>query len=602
MTEADKEGYLSYKVTIGGETFEPAGANACYSISVVYKANKIPYAIITFIDGDASKSTFSLSSTTKIEPGAVVKIELGYAGTNVAVFKGIIVKHSLKLTGNNSYTYVECKDPVVKMTIGRKNRVFGTGAAALTDNANFTTIFSENGLSSRLTMKKTPYISQNSITQFYSTDWDFVLNRAEVNGKMILIQKPGSDYGSIIIDNPLASGTAVATFKYGDNLLDFDLESDAQTQFTAVETSAWGGGESQAVVKSTETSAATFSQLENTGITKTNLNTITSPASLSLLHGGELLPAELNGWRNGVLERAAHSKVKGSFKIYGDNTLNLGDVVALAGVGSKFTGNIVVTGIKHEYTLNEWFTYVSFGIDQNWHSENFNINAPAASGLLPGVSGLQIGKVLAYADDPAAQHRVKIKMTMFKATEVFWARMLFDYAGAAHGNFFWPEVDDEVLVGFLNDDPRNPVILGSMCSKAVAPLVLRPKDDNDLKAIITKKDLRIELDDAKKIITIKTPGGNIITIDDENKNLILKDQHSNIIEMGKDAVKITSTGELKLSATKAITISSSGGDVVIEGTNIKSTAKAKFEVSGNAGLELKTAAIAEIKGSLVKIN
>ena len=601
MTEADKEGYLSYKVTIGGESFEPSGSNACHSISVVYKANKIPYAIITFVDGDPSTSNFELSSTTKIEPGAVVTISLGYAGVNVNVFKGKIVKHSVKLTGNNSYTYIECKDPIVKMTIGKKNKVFGTGAAALTDNANFTTIFTDAGFASRLVMNKTPYSSQNSITQFYSTDWDFVLNRAEVNGKMVLIKKPGADYGNIVIDNPLAD-TAIATYTFGDNLLDFDFESDAQTQFTAVETSTWGGGESQAVVKSTETDAATFSQLENAGITKTNLNTITSPATLSLIHGGGLVAAELNGWRKGVLERAAQAKVKGSFKIYGDNSLNLGDVVALAGVGSKFTGNVVITGIKHEYTLNDWFTYINFGLDQRMHSENFNINAPAASGLLPGVSGLQIGKVLAYADDPAAQHRVKIKLTMFKATEVFWARMLFDYAGAAHGNFFWPEVDDEVLVGFLNDDPRSPVILGSMGSKAIAPLMLRPTAEKDTKAIITKNGLRIEFDDVNKTITIKTPGANSITIDDKNKNIILKDQHGNIFEMGKDAVKITSVGELNFTAAKKITISSSGGDVTIEGTNIKSTAKAKFEVSGNGGLDLKTSAIAEIKGSLVKIN
>ena len=82
----------------------------------------------------------------------------------------------------------------------------------------------------------------------------------------------------------------------------------------------------------------------------------------------------------------------------------------------------------------------------------------------------------------------------------------------------------------------------------------------------------------------------------------MKDQNGNTVEMGDAAVKITSAGELNLTAAKNITISSSGGDVAIEGTNIKSTAKAKFEVSGNAGLALKTSAIAEIKGSLVKIN
>jgi Rhs element Vgr protein len=601
MTEADKEGYESYKITIGSKSFEPTSAERISSINVVYRANKVPYAIIYFIDGDAAKETFSLSSTADIEPGSVVTIEMGYKGVNVKVFKGVIVKHSMKLVAMKTYTYIECKDPVFKMTVAKKNRVFGDGSSAIADDANFTTIFTDYSLNSRLEMKGTPYIAQNSITQFYCSDWDFVLSRAELNGKMILIKKPGSDYGKISIDNPLSTETAVSTYTFGKNLLDFDFESNATTQIKEAEVSTWKE-DTQEVLKSAKATSSTFKQLEKKGIKFDDLKTITSPSTLELFHGGSLVKAEIDGWSKAIIEKSAHSKVKGTFKVKGDNSINLGDVVELKGLGTKFSGNVVATGVRQQFTAGGWFTIVSFGIDAGWHYENFSISAPPAAGLLPGVSGLQIGKVLAYADDPAGQHRVKIKLPMFKSTEVFWARMLFEYAGTGRGNFFWPEVDDEVLVGFLNDDPRNPVILGSMCSKAQVPVIARPTSDKDIKAIITKKDLRIEFDDLKKIITIKTPGANSITIDDENKNMILKDQHGNVISMEKDAIKIDSVGELKLSAAKKITISSSGGDIALEGTNIKSTAKAKFEVSGNAGLDLKTSAIAEIKGTLVKIN
>ena len=67
MTETDKAGYESYKITIGSKSFEPTSAERISSINVSYKANKIPYAVINFIDGDPSKETFILSSSKDIK-------------------------------------------------------------------------------------------------------------------------------------------------------------------------------------------------------------------------------------------------------------------------------------------------------------------------------------------------------------------------------------------------------------------------------------------------------------------------------------------------------------------------------------------------------
>ena len=627
MTETDKAGYESYKITIGSKSFEPTSAERISSINVSYKANKIPYAVINFIDGDPSKENFILSSSQDIEPGAIVTIEMGYKGVNVKVFKGVIVKHSVKLMANKTYTYIECKDPIFKMTVAKKNRVFGDGSAAVAEDANFTTIFTDYSLNSRLEMKGTPYIAQNSITQFYSSDWDFVLSRAEVNGKMILIKKPDSDYGKISIDNPLSTGTAVSTYSFGNNLLDFDIESNATSQIKEAEVSTWKE-DTQEVFKSAKATSSTFKQLEKTGIKFDDLKTITSPSTLELFHGGSLVKAEIDGWSKAIIEKSAHSKVKGTFKVRGDNSISLGDIIELKGLGTKFSGNIVATGVKQQFTSGGWFTIVNFGIDASWHHENYSISSPPAAGLLPGVSGLQIGKVLAYADDPAGQHRVKIKLPMFKTTEVFWARMLFEYVGKASGNFFWPEVDDEVLVGFLNDDPRNPIILGSMCSKAQAPVILRPNSDKDIKAIITKKNLRIELDDIKKIITIKTPGANSIILNDDAKSITIKtpgansiilnddgksieivDLNSNSIKMTSDGINFQSAKDIIIKAKGGITLDATGAmnisskaDLVMKGMNINSTAQLGFTAKGTATAEVSASGQTTIKGAMVMIN
>jgi Rhs element Vgr protein len=601
----EKTGRVTYVVTVGGKKFEPGGTSTCYSISTIYKANKVPHAIITFLDGNPAKKEFALSSSTDLEPGAEVSIAMGYKEETEKVFKGIIVKHSVKLTGNNSYTIIECRDPVIKMTIAKKSRVFGDGSAAAGDDDHLKKIFTENGLSSRLTVTGSDFIKQTTISQYYATDWDFVLNRAEINGKLVLVKKPGDEDGKICIVNP-AVGSPKLTLTFGQDLFDFESEANAITQIAEVESSTWDG-DTQAVIKSAKASSSTFKQLEATGIMASDLNTIVGPTTLSLFHTGEVEKAELEGWSKAVMEKSAHSKVKGSFKVLGDPTITIGDTIELKGIGTKFSGKVVVTGVTQEYSQTSWFTRIYFGLDQNWHSENFNIHQQPAAGLTSGISGLQIGKVLKRDGDPAGKFRIQIKLPMIDATAKFWARMLFDYANATGGTFFWPEVDDEVLVGFLNDDPRNPVILGALFNKKTAPVV-PPAAENDIKAIVTKSDLRLEFNDKDKIVTIKTPGGNIITIDDKEKQIQLKDQHGNEVTMNKTEISLSSKGAISLKATKDVTIS--GANIKLDakqgmdvgGLDVTVAAKGKFAASGNTGVEIKTSAIAILKGTMVKIN
>ncbi|MFN8395712.1 MAG: phage baseplate assembly protein V [Bacteroidia bacterium] len=51
---------------------------------------------------------------------------------------------------------------------------------------------------------------------------------------------------------------------------------------------------------------------------------------------------------------------------------------------------------------------------------------------------------------------------------------------------FWPEVGDEVIVGFLNDDPRAAIVLGSLYNSPNPPIY--PHDaKNPKKGLITKR-------------------------------------------------------------------------------------------------------------------
>ncbi len=195
-----------------------------------------------------------------------------------------------------------------------------------------------------------------------------------------------------------------------------------------------------------------------------------------------------------------------------------------------------------------------------------------------------------------------------EADVLLWARMGNFYATSTSGSFFLPEIGDEVIIGFLDNNPLSPVILGSLYSKKNAAEIT-PEATNHIKGITTKSKLKITFDDEKKVTKISTPGGNTFTLDDENKAVNIVDQNSNSIKMTSSGIEIKSakdltlkaTGKIILDATAAVSITSKA-DVAIEGLNINNTAKIGFVAKGNASAEISASGQTVVKGALVMIN
>ena len=82
------------------------------------------------------------------------------------------------------------------------------------------------------------------------------------------------------------------------------------------------------------------------------------------------------------------------------------------------------------------------------------------------------------------------------------------------GTAFYPEVGDEVIVSFMNEDPRFPVVLGSVYSAKLAP-AYPPDKKNKIKGLKTRSKMELTFDDEDKIVTIKTPGGHVFVMDDK---------------------------------------------------------------------------------------
>jgi uncharacterized protein involved in type VI secretion and phage assembly len=269
------------------------------------------------------------------------------------------------------------------------------------------------------------------------------------------------------------------------------------------------------------------------------------------------------------------------------------ETVELAGFGKHFNGKHFISGVRHELKDNLWETSIQFGWWPELFTEQYAVNNAPASGIIPSVQGLQIGVVTQLESDPASEFRIQVKFPLMdNDAEGIWARVASLDAGDTRGCFFMPEVNDEVIVGFINDDPRDAVVLG-MLNSSSKPAPLTPADDNHEKGIFTRSKMKILFNDDKKSMTLHTPAGKEIILDEDQNKILIKDENNNKIELSKDGIIIESCKDIKLKAT---------ADIKGEGVNIELKGSGNFKGEGSGGAKLTSSGTTDVKGSIVNIN
>jgi len=565
------------------------------SVSINRTINRIPHATIVLLDGDMPDRDFPLSNSDDFKPGSEIKINAGYDQSEETIFQGIVIKHGIKITGANySRLVIECRDKAVAMTVGRKNANF---IDSKDSDIIIKLISGYSGLSSDV--QATP-VQYKELVQYYCSDWDFMLSRAEVNGLLV-----GVDDGKVTVKAPETNASAELKVTYGDDLMEFHADMDARTQLKQVNSVSWDPAQ-QAVIEE-QISPQTLNAQGD--LTSADLAGVINLASFNLQTPARLDKSVLKEWATGQQVKAGLARIRGRMKFQGNARAKPNTLIELDGVGNRFNGNVFVSSVNHELVNGNWITQAEFGMSPDWFAEKRDMVAPPASGFLPGIEGLQIGVVMKLDEDPEGQSRVQVKVPILQAeTEGVWARLASFYASEGFGAFFIPEIGDEVVLGYLNNDPANPVVLGSLySSKRTPPYALTA--DNFTKALVTKEQLKIEFDDEKKVITVVTPGKNKIVLDDDQKTILMQDQNDNKIELSENGIVLDSPKDISISAKGKITIDatdkiqvSSKADVSVEGMNVNHNAKTGFVAKGNASAELSASGQTTVKGAMVMIN
>ncbi len=586
---------LLVKIKLDGA--DMSDAYGIQSIHINHTINRISTAEIILIgEVEIDSGNIPITDSSDFDPGKKIQIFAGYVGSeSTSLFQGIIVKHSVRLDTETHYSFLlDCKHEAVKMTFNRTDQYFENQ----TDDAVINSIIGNYGISCTVGSCS---VTNEVLFQKMATDWDFVLSRCDFNGFIVTLD---GDSG-MVLDKPKVDASAVLKIEAGISLMSFEGTLNAEFQPSGIKASAWDPN-TLALINAT---AAEPSVNTQGSIAPKDLASKLSQSELNVVSATPMSSAALQQWADNILLRKRLTAFTGNVRYFGNGLAKTGSIIEIDGVGEKLSGEAFVSGVTHTIDSANWNTSVSFGLDKELMHESPGFSYPPAMGQLPAMQGLQLGTVKKIDQDPDNLYRIQLEIPSVSGKpNNTWARMAHYYASNKSGSFFLPEVGDEVVLGFLDNDTRFPVILGSLYNGKNAP-AYTPESKNNTKAFVTRTNMKIEFDEEKKNISILTPGNNSIVISDDGKSIEIKDQNSNSIKLSSDGIILDSAKDIKISAKGNVNISavakisaSAQQDLALSGLNVNATAQVGITAKGNATAELSASGQTTVKGAIVMIN
>ncbi|RAX04346.1 MULTISPECIES: phage baseplate assembly protein V [unclassified Photorhabdus] len=501
-------------IKIGGKTLNQF---TVISLSVNYPINGIPSANVTLaIIGDTNH-IFDAKAQAELA-GCRPNHELIVQIQKNVLFKGIIVRQTLRLKGQDSLVILTVKHPLQKLTHSFRSQLFSKQS----DEAIIKKLFSQAGVP--VTIKQAPQLKtvHEQMVQFRCNDWTFLKSRFTATNTWLL---PGHDTVTLVTPESLNQSTVHTIRQRGDHqsvvLFEANLQWDNQRSPKTVSVQSWDISQqklSQAI------------QAKNCGFGRGQLAT----DSLKSLTDQEwqwifsypLDNEQTKQFTQSIMGNRRSHNVSGSFEVEGDDRYWPGDVLALTGFGQGMDGQAIITGVSQ--TINQrqgWRTRLTLGVQSDVEQ------------AVPPVKELHVGIVEKCQPDSQSLDRIPVKVPALSLTGgTLFARLGKPYASHESGFCFYPEAGDEVIIGFFECDPRFPVILGAMHNpKNKSPL--EPSEKNQIKTLVIKQgeNQQALIFDNKEQTLAFNSGKNILSLQQDKdimfnsaKNLIANAQEINI--------------------------------------------------------------------------
>jgi phage protein D len=523
-----------------------------------------------------------------VKIGSKLKVSVTTDGTQTPekLVSAEVTSLEAEVDATGSFTIIRGYDPAHRLFRGR-NTVSYTQATA-SDAA--TQVARRAGLSTgTVKSSKTVY---DHLGQCGQTDWEFIEGVAKRIGYEVTVRDNKMDFGpkkaaqTAPEGSSSASNTNPLVLRLGSDILRFRSVITAAEQVGKVEVRGWDIAQKKKIVssKSAETKSVELPSVK--------------PADMAQPFGNPTYVASDVAYRTqseaDTAVEALAEEIGSSFAeidgvARGNPKLRPDTAITIENAGKPFDGKYTITTARHRYDATTGYT-TAFAVTGRQERSLYGLASGGGRHSFGG--GVVIAQV-SDAPDPKKQGRVKLTFPWLSDDYVSdWARTVQPGAGKDRGAMVVPEVGDEVLVAFEQQDPQRPYVIGGLFNGVDTPSTkgielidsgsgavnrrsfisrnghrIDLLDENSKTEGITTQSgdekLRIVLDAVKTKITVHSDGTILV----EGKSGIVVDAQSSTLELKGGQVSLTATQSLSLQGA-TVKVAATGPNV-ITGTPVK---------------------------------
>ncbi len=499
------------------------------------------------------------------------------------IFKGKVIAVEVQFEeGDGPKLLIRAYHSSFNLHLGTKYRSF----VQVTDSDIASKIMGEVGLTAVVDSTNNVH---DHVIQANLTDWDFLQQRARLNGYVLV----GRD-NKLQFVKPSSLEGVVTKIDYKGSLIELSATLTAAGQVGQAQVTAWDELNKQALIGTSKSD--TWS---TTSVSIPNGSKLSSGVGRS----GARLGAPMAAASVSETEAAAKASydVAGSQRMHahgrciGDPKMLAGGRVDISGIGDRFSGEYTITRARHlidmknRYETEFWIGGMDPGtLASSLQSGGSTMKREASTGLVPAI--------VTNVQDDQALGRVKVKYPWLDDTEEsHWARLIAPGAGQNRGLIMVPEVNDEVIVGFLHGDINHPYVLGGVWNTVDKP----PEGTSPASGSVDIRELRTRV--GHKLTFNDKSGSEKIELIDKNGNFVLIDTNGKTITIETEGDFIVkATGAIKMEG-KSIDMQAKSGDLKMKGINVNAEGVAKIGLKAPM-IDAAGSGPVTIKGNPVMLN
>ncbi|CAM4280236.1 phage baseplate assembly protein V [Pseudoalteromonas ostreae] len=531
---------LRYTITVDGSLI--SDKIALRKATVKNGVNQISQLCLLIEDGDMAKETFAKMDEGLFKMGKAIELKAGFGdGAQTLIFSGIITAQGIGYE-RQPFLRVEARADTVKLCQNAFSKLYDEKTK---DSDILSDLLKTYGAAAG-----TVAPSQIEHQQFLVVDerpWSVFMRRVLCNGFAFY-----NDGKNQVVDLAKHTPTAHEFNVAMDGCVDFELQCDVTSHLKKLQYSSWDIKEQKlndkadpvaptAKFKTHADADKALAIPDTLRLAQAPIDKLELAAKASAEQYYRMLDMYQGYARVDMSATKAPTKVK------------LLDSLTLSGVGKQYAGDYVVGEVQHHLSNDGWFCDFILGVPLAFSLCSEYVNTPNTPIL--------VGKVAKFQADAQKLHRIPVLLPNAGGDKSLWARLVSPFAGTEEGLFLPPDVNTEVLVGFIGGDSRHPVILGA-CHNPKAKPPFEYDDENEQRGLFFKREdkllaLQFILKDKIKESQFKLQASadHKVTFDGTHGfKVIQKDMTT--LAAGK-SMSIITEDKITLKAKKAINVSTS---------------------------------------------